>query len=82
MTEKLGVFPAWLLKPIISKLSHSYMFIKLHNLKILLFLLWIPPTQFYQPMEWNFLFCGEAGEGFESWGGGEWLVISIFFGDR
>ena len=82
MTEKLGVFPAWLLKPIISKLSHSYMFIKLHNLKILLFLLWIPPTQFYQPMEWNFLFCGEAGEGFESWGRGEWLVISIFFGDR
>ena len=71
------VFPAWLLKPIILKLSHSsYIFIKLHNLKILLFLLWIQPT------EWNFLFCEGAGEGLESWGGGEWLVISIFFGDR
>ena len=40
------------------------------------------PPQFYQPTEWNFLFCREAGEGLGSWGGREWLVISIFFGDR
>ena len=50
--------PAWLLKPTISKFGHPfYVLIILHNLKILLFLLWLShPTisKLYQHSTWNF----------------------------
>ena len=67
------------------------MVIETHNFKTFPLLLYIyqtpqlknvvvPAMDPTHGMEFSFLWRG--GEGLESWGGGEWLVISIFFGDR
>ena len=67
MTRDVGVHPVQLLKPTVSKFSHSfYMVITLQNLKLLISLLFLSHStisKFYQLAIWN-LFA---------------LVIKIFF---
>ena len=59
MTRNLGAHSAQLLKSTISKFWHSFfMVITLHNLKVLLSLLFLSHSivsNFYQPANWNFL---------------------------
>ena len=57
MTRDVGVHPAQLLKPTVSKFSHSfYMVITLQNLKLLISLLFLSHStisKFYQLAIWN-----------------------------
>ena len=61
IARKLGTHPLWLLSSTISNFWHFfYMVITLHNLKILLYLLFLShPTisNFYQPTNWSLSDC-------------------------